>query len=88
MTLGETIRHHREALGLSKRALGRRVGASDVAVLYWERDKHTPHPRNRRLLEQEFNLPQFVLDVEGTAAPGGMNATAPNAPTTARTNDE
>lgn len=81
MTLGETIRHHREARGLSKRELGKRVGRSNVAVLYWERDDHTPHPRTRRLLEQEFNLPEFALDTERATTPGVSAAaqrTAPN----------
>jgi len=37
--LGDTIREHRERLLISKAELARRVGVSDVSVLYWESGK-------------------------------------------------
>lgn len=56
MSVGTEIRRQRTARGWSLRDLARKIGASHVAVLYWERDEHEPRPGAVERMEAVFGL--------------------------------
>lgn len=72
--LGRRLRRRREALGLSARELGRRVGCTHVAILYIEAG--TMAPSLRRLFAICHALGLSMTLVEGAKAEGWVREEA------------
>jgi len=87
MSLGSTIRLAREQLHWSKAELGRRVGVTRVAVIYWERNEAIPRPPTRRRLERALGLRHDSLEpVETTGGENAPHIPAAIAPTKSTAN--
>lgn len=54
MTLGDTIRDHRNMLGLSQEQVANVLGTTGATVGRWERDERTPYPRHLAALAKLY----------------------------------
>jgi transcriptional regulator with XRE-family HTH domain len=57
----KALRRAREARGLSKRGLARKVGVTQSAVWQWEEGKTAPRPETAAALEQALGLQPGAL---------------------------
>ncbi len=60
--MAERVRALRIAKGLTQKALAKKVGVSDAAVVGWERGKNRPSPANMEPLCKELGASEAQLD--------------------------
>lgn len=57
MTIGELIRHHRKAKGLTQKKLSETAGVAEVTIIYYESGKFKPKPQQLKKLSDALGVP-------------------------------
>lgn len=56
-TIGELIRHHRKAKGLTQKKLSESAGVAEVTIIYYESGKFKPKPQQLKKLSDALGVP-------------------------------